>query len=130
MLSLTGPIIQLPGVYFFRVEKEFNGNPPKAWQVYSIEAGWDLTGLSQFISGIILVTGVLRIRNFFSKRNATEFINTGMLLRHAAAFGIYLLCCTIYFGTHTLHSLNATNLFLWNLFLFGGVFGYTGSAIA
>lgn len=31
------------------------------------------------------------IRRYFREQDATDYINTGMLLRHALSFGLYLL---------------------------------------
>ena len=42
-------------------------------------------------SGIILIAGVIKIRNFFKDKNAIESINTSTLTRHAVAFGLYLV---------------------------------------
>mgnify|MGYP003353146145 CR=1 FL=1 len=50
------------------------------------------TRLCAITSGVILVNGVLSIRRFFKEKNATDFINTAMLLRHGLAFGLYLVC--------------------------------------
>jgi drug/metabolite transporter (DMT)-like permease len=52
------------------------------------------TRLCAIISGVILIVGVHRIRKFFKERNATDYINTAMLLRHGFAFGLYLVCST------------------------------------
>jgi hypothetical protein len=57
--------------------------------VYNLS--FNACGLLMIQSGFILVKGVVDIYLFFKKRNATNYINTGMLLRHAGAFGLYLL---------------------------------------
>lgn len=102
---------------------------PSDFEKRMIDLSWDFTGVSQVISGIMLVYGVLSIRSFFKKRNAEDFINTGMLLRHAGAFGLYMLSAGMYYGTHTIYSFNP-NTVTWNIFLLGGVFGFLGSLIA
>lgn len=92
--------------------------------------GWDLVGFCQITSGIILVIGVLNINRFFTERNAKDFINTAMLLRHASAFGLYLFSVFLYYGGHTLHSIDSSNNTLWNIFLMGGICGYIGGLVA
>lgn len=51
---------------------------------------WAGIGLIQCLSGYQLIKGIMTIRNFFKRKNAVKFINTGMLLRHASCFGLYL----------------------------------------
>ena len=58
-----------------------------------------LVGILQIASGIVLVKSVYSVHRFFKKNNAESYINTGMLLRHAAAFGLYLLTCSAYYIT-------------------------------
>jgi hypothetical protein len=58
-----------------------------------------LTGVFQIVSGLILVSTVVSIRRFFHEKNATEFINTSMLLRHALTFGLYLFGVIGFFGS-------------------------------
>ena len=50
--------------------------------------------LLAIISGVILVMGVIRIKNFFKQSGNQDYINTQMLLRHAAAFSLYLVGTT------------------------------------
>lgn len=50
--------------------------------------------VAAIIAGVILLTGVVRIKKFFEERKAMDFINSGMLLRHAIAFILYLLGAT------------------------------------
>lgn len=40
---------------------------------------------------------MLSIRSFFIERNAKDFINTSMLLRHATSFGLYITCTVVFF---------------------------------
>jgi len=60
-------------------------------------AAQQLVGGLQIYSGVILVRSVLSIRRFFIERNATDFINTSMLLRHSACFIIYIVTTTSFF---------------------------------
>lgn len=45
---------------------------------------------------MILLKSVLSIRRYFTERNAIDFINTPMLVRHATAFGLYMLTVVLY----------------------------------
>jgi hypothetical protein len=47
-------------------------------------------------TGVWLVRSVYRIRKFFADRNATDFINTTALLRHALCFSSYLIATIFY----------------------------------
>lgn len=74
----------------------------------------------------MLIIGVLNIRAFFKRKNATDFINTGMLLRHAGAFGLYLVCTTAKNIAYTFVSLSPGNQTIYNIFsgvLIGNYFG-------
>jgi ABC-type multidrug transport system permease subunit len=42
---------------------------------------------------------VFDIRNFFFENNAADYINTTMLIRHAMAFGAYMIMIVLYFST-------------------------------
>lgn len=43
------------------------------------------------VSGAILVACVVKIRAYFKAKNATDYIDTKMLLRHGIAYGLYLV---------------------------------------
>jgi hypothetical protein len=47
--------------------------------------------LLELISGVMLVSSVIKIHRFFVAADAREYINTRMLLRHASAFVLYML---------------------------------------
>jgi hypothetical protein len=47
---------------------------------------------------------VLNIRNYFRKNDAEDYINTGMLLRHALSFGLYLLAIVVFFVVFCFYS--------------------------
>jgi hypothetical protein len=46
------------------------------------------------ISGAILITSLVKIRNFFKENELDDFLNTPMMLRHSFAYGLYLLSTT------------------------------------
>lgn len=47
-------------------------------------------------TGLILLRSVFSIRRYFAERKAFDFINTPMLVRHAVAFGLYMLTVVLY----------------------------------
>lgn len=51
--------------------------------------------ICSIISGYILVSSVIDVKNFFKERDAEDFINTPMLLRHGIAFSLYLIGTTV-----------------------------------
>lgn len=61
--------------------------------------------LCSIISGFILIKSVMNIKKFFKEHNAENFINLPVLMRHAAAFGLYLIGTSVmgivgvWFGT-------------------------------
>lgn len=59
-------------------------------------------------SGVLLVTGVIKIRKYLKIRNALDTINTGMLMRHALAFTIYLFAIAIWAGAEILFDIKTT----------------------
>lgn len=66
-------------------------------------------GICPIISGVMLVGGVFKIRKFFKERKATDQINTPMLMRHAAAFGLYLFSTIVYTTGNMLYDLDPDN---------------------
>jgi len=54
-----------------------------------------MIGLLQILSGIILLYSLFSIRRFFKDRDAIDSIDVRALLRHAAAFGLYLLATVV-----------------------------------
>lgn len=59
------------------------------------------------ISGLMLMVGVYRIHTFFKEEDAGERVNLPMLIRHASAFGLFLLSTTMW----------AIAITIWNLSL-------------
>lgn len=49
------------------------------------------TSVLQIISGVILCVNVNTIHRYFKDRESTNYINSDMLMRHAWAFGLYLI---------------------------------------
>jgi hypothetical protein len=62
----------------------------------------------QVLSGVLLVSSVLKIRRFFKKNNQADYINTGMLLKHSICFALFIFTTIFYFGALTLWTLNPT----------------------
>jgi len=91
---------------------------------------YDCVGFCQIVSGLVLVTGVVKIRNFFKKQGAENFINTPMLMRHAASFGLYLVTTVVFFISFSLMALSPYDLFFWNLLNLVAIFYYVGQLIS
>lgn len=61
-------------------------------------------GICAIISGVMLVAGVIKIRKFFKEKEAEDSINLPMLIRHAVAFGLYLVSSCIWLTALTITS--------------------------
>jgi hypothetical protein len=93
----------------FRVNTQLKHTvPSKFFKFVVIPVSFDLIGLCQVISGVILVQSVIQIRKFFKDRNDESYIDTASLCRHATCFGLYLLFVVIYYTTFTIYTLNPT----------------------
>lgn len=64
--------------------------------------------LMQVISGIVLISSVVKIRRFYFEKNIEQQLNTGKLLLHASAFGLYLISIVIYYASWDLFLLSPT----------------------
>ena len=71
--------------------------------------------LCAIISGVLLIWAVFKIRRFFKVHSATDFIDVPMLLRHAFAFGLYLLSTTAYAIMVMLGNLYPESLTIYNI---------------
>jgi hypothetical protein len=60
---------------------------------------FDLCGLLQWISGVILIKSVFKIRRFFLEHHAAVSLNVKKITLHASAFIIYLAASIAYFGS-------------------------------
>jgi hypothetical protein len=89
---------------------------PSEFTVIASPAASIIVGLLQCFSGYIMVKSVFSIRKFFKKRNATNYINIPMLLRHSVAFVLYLLSTVADYGTFALY-LAFPNDYTFNLFM-------------
>ena len=75
------------------------------------------------------MTSVLSIRRFFLERNAEQFINTKMLLRHAIAFGLYLSTAVVYYTLLSIYLwTNSEQIYL--IFAWSGIFYRIGCFIS
>jgi hypothetical protein len=63
----------------------------------------DLTGLLQWISGVILIRSVFKIRSFFKDHHEIVSLNVKRMTLHASAFIIYIVASISYFSTETLN---------------------------
>lgn len=95
-----------------------------------LNIGWDLCGVSEISSGYILVRSVWRIRSFFKNNNAEDWINLNELIRHATAFGIYMISSIIRYTTHELWARYPDSGVALGTFLIGTLLWVIGSMIA
>lgn len=94
VLNVTASICYYITMYVFWTDVKIYMIKPEPWARYMKIASTYGTRLVAIIAGVILLQCIMRIRNYFRDRNAVDFINTGMLLRHASAFGLYLFGTT------------------------------------
>jgi hypothetical protein len=73
------------------------GKPVQQWLKLTLNISLETVGVLQVYSGVMLVSSVIKIKRFFAERNANNFINTSMLLRHAMAFGLYMATTVAFF---------------------------------
>jgi hypothetical protein len=96
--------------------------PDPFWTTFS-NCCVQTVGVLQIVSGLILVWSTISIHRFFKARNQTDYINTPMLLRHAAAYALYLLSSMFYFGSLFVYILSpfsakASTVFLYSVVIF------------
>ena len=82
------------------------------------------------ISGIILIKGVFRIRNFFRKHGGNEGMNTQMLMTHSLSFILYLVSDIVYYGFFTYNVFHPKEKAGWNIFETGAICMYLTSFIS
>jgi hypothetical protein len=58
---------------------------------------------------------VFKIRQFFKERNAMNYIDTAMLVRHAVAFGFYLATTVIAFLSLSVAIFFPENPLIWKI---------------
>ena len=76
------------------------------------------------------MNSVFEIRAFFIKENAKEYINLSELMRHAAAFGLYMLSAIISYSTHTLSTIQPDDETFLAIWMIGMLTGCLGAFIA
>ena len=89
---------------FFRMQTIWRNQPALPWMPTCFNVAQECVMVLQIYSGIILVRSVYKIRRFFVERNAKNFINTDMLIRHSACFILYIITVTTFyvaFGYYT-----------------------------
>lgn len=129
-LVFIGPLIQAPSSFFFRKSQLIDRKPPTKLNALILDIGWDLCGVSEISSGIILVQNVWNIKQFFIDQDAEDYINLSELLKHAAAFSLYMFSSMIKYVTHSLTSYVPGSHFLFGLFLLGALVAAIGSFVA
>lgn len=121
------PIIQATCYFVFR--GIYNSHGPK-WISITYNCALMSVACLQVYSGVLLVRSVVRIRQFFVKRKAADYINTRMLLRHAITFGLYITTTVVYFGCFSAYTWYPENDKLKHIMWPLGVFYNAGGTIS
>lgn len=109
----------LSGILFaFSLALVFS-NPDVKWIVITKVGSTYWVNLCAICSGIMLVNGVWKIKKFFALQDTIDNINQGMLLRHSAAFGLYLISTTAVAVIQTLWDLQVVSEDTFWIFYFG-----------
>jgi hypothetical protein len=91
---------------------------------------WDGVGLFQLVSGYQLIVSVLAIRNFFKARNDEKYINTKMLMRHASAFGLFMVTDLVRYIAFSFYALHPEDPTVLNVYLIAKIFWILGSFLS
>jgi hypothetical protein len=73
-------------------------------------AMFDLIGLCQIVSGVILLKSVVKIRRFFREHNGDDSLDTAAMCRHASCFTLYLLSATAYYLMYSISTIDSAYL--------------------
>jgi hypothetical protein len=95
--------------FFFHLANSYYHETPSEWANIGLASMFGLCGILQAYYGAILMISVFRIRRFFVDRKATDYINTGMLIRHALAFGLYSVTQLTFYAAYILFAFNPNN---------------------
>jgi hypothetical protein len=109
-------------VFLFRRDTFVKEITPSSTFTIAMDTCTQLTGVFQIVSGVILIKSVWGIRSYFKQKGAMNYINTSMLLTHAAAFCLYLVSAIGYFGTYLFVMLFPGNTNIMNMFWFASIF--------
>jgi len=101
--SVFGPMLQAFCGYRLRKVILAGGQPTDELSIFA-STSYVCTGASQTLSGVMLVSSVLKIKKFFRENNAEDYINTAMLWRHALSFGLFLASSVMFFSMLCLFS--------------------------
>jgi hypothetical protein len=77
--------------------------PPPRWINIAKTASVYWIALLAIISGVMLVVGVIRIRKWFKDKDSLNRMNTPAIIRHAIAFGLYLISTCLLAAAQTLY---------------------------
>jgi hypothetical protein len=78
-LNILVPIFSFCASMSWEMTVTVNGKNATHWQFLARDLGWDLTGLLQVVSGIILIRSVFRIKKFFKEMDIENFIDVKIL---------------------------------------------------
>jgi hypothetical protein len=107
-LNILAPLLYGWAVIDYDRTKHVLNQPTTDFQTWFCNITAYTSGTLEIVSGIILVRSILKVRDFFRQVGAENYINTKILLRHASAFGLYLLTSTAYFVTWAYFTISGT----------------------
>jgi hypothetical protein len=93
---------------FFRMQTIFRDLPAEEWMPISYNVAQECVMVLQIYSGFILCRSVFKIRRFFVEHNATQMINTEMLIRHSSCFILYIITVTTFYITFGYYTFKPT----------------------
>jgi hypothetical protein len=98
---ICGPCKAL-SVYILRRMTWITHERPSEFESAFLALLFDLAGVCEVITGVILITSVLAIHSFFKENDAADRVDTQALLRHASCYVLYLISTIGFFGMYTL----------------------------
>jgi hypothetical protein len=85
-----------------------------AWILVGFASSLILVSLLVTFSGIVLIKSVFSIRTYFKEKEAMDYINIAMLMRHAAAYGLFMIGCVAYLMSQLIWSLRPSQAtYIW-----------------
>lgn len=129
-LNIIAPVLMGVAAITLRTTVFIKEEKPSTFLSIFNAVAYDTAGALQTYSGVVLVRSVLSIRNFFRDKGKEDFINTGMLVRHALAFGLYLFITIIFFLAFTVYAFFPDSPKIFTIFNLTAIGFYFGSLIA
>lgn len=127
---IAAPLYGLAVTLFYtQTEVKDNLNPSNALTAYKLGATYFERAVL-IVSGVILLHAVFSIHSYFKRKNATDVINTGMLVCHGLAFGLYLLCTIVSAVFLFYYNINPGNQKVFNEYSAVQIVNYLGQFLS